>query len=84
MTLQPTNTKMELAELLVGMHNNVVETLGQKRTLVLDQCVTMERPPVLKNSHRPFEGIRYLFPVNNEMFTANEACQILSLIDAKV
>ena len=72
MTVQPTNTKMELANLLVGMHDNRVQTLGQKRALEQDPC------------HGYSKGVRYPFPVNNEMFTANETCEILSLINAKV
>ena len=59
MTVQPTDTDMEVAELLVGIHDNTVQTLGQKRALVLDPCVTMERPPVLENSHGAIKGTRF-------------------------
>ena len=68
MTIEPTNTEMELANLLVGMHNNSVLTLGQKRALEQDS-----------SCHGAFEGIRYPLPVNNEMFTTNEACLIVSV-----
>ena len=71
MTVQPTDTNMEVANLLVGMHDNRVQTLGQKRAFEQDPCFGA------------FKEICYPFPVNNEMFTANEACQILSLIDAR-
>ena len=84
MTVQPTDTNMELAELLVGMHNNAVQTLGQKRALVPEPCVTMERPPVLENRRGDFKWIHYPFLVNNELFMANESYEIPRLIDAKV
>ena len=80
MTVGPTDTNIELADLLVGIYSNVglVQIPGQKRALVSNTCATMEAPPVLQTRYKEFEGIFHLFPVNSEIFTINEACELLN------
>ena len=83
-TVGPTDAKINLPNCWWVIHNNVVQISGQRRAIIPDVCAKHDTPPVLQTKYKEFEKICFPFHVNSEIFTVNEAYEMLSLNELKV